>query len=352
MPTATAHSAVANALFSGEDPANVPAAFAVATLDEALALPSHDVPVMCFRPAELVWAYGGDGTRQIDEAIRQGIWLSIISTEAVGDIARRAARLGVRASVQVMLDTGMSREMCDPRRFAETVQAVLNRPELRLVGLGTHLTDGEAEDEAFSDDQIWLFHEAVRPLEDKLPRNVVRHVANSGGTLAGHGVADGFDLARVGIALYGIHPDGNAATSVDLRPVGRLVAPLLSIREIPTGATVGYNRTFTAGRATRIGLVPIGYADGYNRALSGRATVRLGYGTGTESLCPVVGRVSMDYITVDLTDAPQVRPGDEVTLVDDNAGSPCSIEQLAKLCGTIPYELLCNLGSRVKRIIN
>ncbi|MEM1011972.1 MAG: alanine racemase [Planctomycetota bacterium] len=340
---------VADALFSGDEPTNVPAAFAVASLGEALALPSHDVPTMCLRPAELVWAFGGDEAKRIDEAIRRGVWLSVISPEAAGDVARRAERLGSRAMVQVMLDTGMSREMCVPERFSETIDAVLRQPALKLVGLGTHLTDGELADEPYSDDQIWLFHEALAPVEDRLPRGVVRHVANSGGTLAGHGAADGCDLARVGLALYGIHPDDRAVSTSPLKPVGKLVAPILALRDVPAGASVGYNRTFVARRPTRIALLPVGYADGYPRALSGQAVVRLPRGGQDDVFCPVVGRVSMDYVTIDVTDLPDVRPGDEVVLFDDDPTSPCSVQSLATRCGTIPYELLCHIGNRVRR---
>ncbi len=338
--------AVADALFSGEQASVVPSAFAVATLEEAAALPSHDVPVMCMRPTELIWSPGG--TDLLDDAIRQDVWLSVISPESATDLARIADRLGTRANVQVLLDTGMSREMCDPRHFAATVERVLSRPELRLCGVGTHFTDGEAIDESFSDDQVWLFHEAIAPFEAKLPKHTLRHAANSGGTLGGHGAADHFDLVRTGIALYGIDPVADGS-GLDLLPVARWTAPLLTIRDLPTGATVGYNRTWTARQQTRIGLIPVGYADGYRRDLSGRATVRLDGPEKEVAQCPLVGRVSMDYLSVDLTPAPWCQPGDLAILLDDDPASPCSAASLAGLCDTIPYEILCNIGRRVQR---
>ena len=332
----------------GDEAAPGVEALAVATLDEALILPDFEVPTIVLRPIEC--AYLGDTPRLLDEAVRRSAILSLITPEAALDVARAAERAGVRAHVQVMLDTGMCREMCDPRRFAETIEAVLKRPALRLAAVGTHFTDGELDDEPFSDEQARLFHEALDPFVGRLPAGIVRHAANSGGTLGGH--ADGFEMVRPGLAVYGLHPSCRAdvalASAVKLRPVARWVAPLLYVRDVRAGETAGYNRTWRATRATRLGLVPVGYADGYPRQLGGRGVVRVP-GLGGDAICPVVGRVSMDYLTVDLAAAPWAGAGDEVVLLDDDASSPCSAYALAERCGTIPYEILCGVGRRVAR---
>ncbi len=340
---------VVDALFAGDDPQNVPHALAVATLEEALAVPGHDVPVMCLRPVELVWSPGN--AKLLDDAITAGIWLSVNTAEAAGDIARRAERLGKRADVQVMLDTGMCREGCDVKHFASTVAACLDKPALRLSGVGTHLTDGELADEPFSDDQTWLFHAALEQLGRPLPPRVLRHVANSGGTLTGHGTADhdGFDLVRCGLALHGIDPAAKA--DARLLPTARWVTPIHSIREVPAGATVGYGRSWRAEKATRIGLLPVGYADGYRRSLSDAGHVRVLDDTqdASPALCPVVGRVSMDYVTIDLTPAPWAKAGMTAVLLEDDASSTIGAEAIARQCGTIPYEILCGIGRRVHR---
>jgi alanine racemase len=116
------------------------------------------------------------------------------------------------------------------------------------------------------------------------------------------------------------------------------------IRQIKKGATVGYNQTWTAARDTRIGLVPVGYADGYSRSFSNRAKMIL-HGKPV----PVVGRVSMDYATVDLGDVPEASVGDPATVLDNDPLSPASAYALAELAGTIPYELFCRIGARVRR---
>ena len=125
----------------------------------------------------------------------------------------------------------------------------------------------------------------------------------------------------------------------------RWTAPLIAIRDLPPGASVGYGQTWTADRATRIGLVPIGYADGYPREYSNIAAMSV-----LGKLAPVVGRVSMDLTTIDLTNVPQAVVGDEITVMDSDPLSAVSVYQLAEWAGTIPYEVFCRIGPRVKRV--
>ena len=138
--------------------------------------------------------------------------------------------------------------------------------------------------------------------------------------------------------------------------MAKWTAPILHVREVPAGTFAGYNRTWRATRDTRIGLVPVGYADGYPRALSNQAVVRIPAPAlpervpARDAFCPVVGRVSMDYLTIDLATAPWVQPGDEVVLLDDDPLSRCSVYRLAEQCGTLPYEIFCSIGSRIIRV--
>jgi alanine racemase len=339
---------VVDALFQDDTSGPPVEALAVAAIDEALAVPSHDVPVMVLRPIELAYLGGMPG--ELEAAVRAGIWLSVVTPEAAGDVARVARRLGTRATVQVMLDTGMSREMAEPRQFVPTIEAIRREPALRLGGVGTHLTDGERDEEPYSDEQTRDLHAALELV--RLPKQAIVHFANSGGVTTGHARTHG-GPARCGLALYGIDPRGETHDDLPLRPAARLVSPLLSVREIPAGSSVGYGRTWHADTATRIGLLPLGYADGYDRHLSNQALVRLpapADHAGGDAFCRVVGRVSMDYLTIDLASAPWASAGDQVIVIDDDPASPCSAQALADLCGTIPYELLCGIGHRVPRL--
>jgi alanine racemase len=152
-------------------------------------------------------------------------------------------------------------------------------------------------------------------------------------------------MIRPGISLYGIDPTGSPWLDRKLRPVARWTAPLVGVREIPKGQGVGYSHTWNAPRDSRIGLVPIGYADGYARLLSNRSSMIV---AGKKA--PVIGRVSMDMTTIDLTDIPQANLGDEVIIIDNDPLSSASAYELAKLAETIPYEILCRIGPRVRRV--
>ena len=343
---------VVEALFNPLDRATPLAdALAVATIAEAMALPEVDAPIMVLRPVEL--AYAGGNRRELEDALRRGLLLSVVTPAAVDDVARAAERAGVRGEVQVMLDTGMHREMCRPEEFASVVSAVRRHPSLRLAGVGTHLTDGELPDEPFNDEQVRLLHDAIELLGEPLPPRILRHAANSGGTFAQLDADDGagdFNMVRCGLSLYGVAPSCRPGDAEGLRPVARWVAPLLLVRDVAVGESVGYGRTWRAQRPTRVGVIPVGYADGYRRALSNAAVVRIDGPAGEPgALCPVVGRVSMDYVTVDLSPAPWASPGDDVTLLDDDPASPCSAAALAELAATIPYEIFTGLGNRIAR---
>jgi alanine racemase len=151
-------------------------------------------------------------------------------------------------------------------------------------------------------------------------------------------------MVRPGLGLYGIDPTGRPHLSRPLRPVMKWTAPLISVRSIPKPTGVGYGQSWIAPRDTRIGLVPVGYADGYPRRFGGEAVVMV-----NGRAVSVVGRVSMDMMTIDLGDHP-AQVGDEVTLLDDDPLSPASVYQLAEWDQTIPYEIFCRIGSRIPRI--
>jgi alanine racemase len=177
------------------------------------------------------------------------------------------------------------------------------------------------------------------------PRDgLIRHAANSAATIdlpQSH-----FDMVRPGIALYGYQPSDAMHRKLPLRPALRLVGRLMQTKTLPAGSACGYGLTHTFRRDSVVGLVPIGYGDGYLRCLSNRASVRV---AGRD--VPVCGRVSMDQIIVDLTDAPAARVGDEAEVISNDPSTPHSVENLARLAGTIPYEITCRLGRRVKRVL-
>lgn len=255
---------------------------------------------------------------------------------SLGDVqahatAGRAAGQGRRALLH--LDTGMARLGLDAGEQARLAADHSLLAGLDLLYVMTHLACADEPEHPLNAEQAARFASACAGL----PKSK-RSFANSSGLFLGADYAS--DLARPGCALYGINPTPGAANP--MRPVIRLDAPVLQIRDIPAGASVGYGASHTAARPSRIATIAVGYADGYLRSLSGR-----GVAAYRDMILPMVGRVSMDLITLDVTDVPGLNPGDAVTLIGGAAPSP---DDLAARAGTIGYEILTSLGARYRRV--
>lgn len=314
---------------------------AVGCLDEAASLPSTTLPVLVLRTVENV--YIGRQRQAIEQAIEKGWILTIGTPSAADDVARIAMNAGRRASVHVMIDTGMTRCGCDLLRLPQLLERIRSHSSLRLLSLGTHFATADVADHAFVGEQFARFLQATDPLLNRQSGKILRHAANSGAILFAPWTH--LDMVRPGISLYGIDPTCRPSMDRPLRPVARWMAPIISILPAHKGSTVGYGQTWTAPYDTRIGLVPVGYADGYMRCLGNRAVMML---RGRPA--PVVGRVSMDLTTIDLHDFPDAEIGDEVVVMDDDPLSPASVYELARIAGTIPYEIFTRIGPRVHRV--
>jgi alanine racemase len=316
-------------------------AFAVADLDEAMALPVVPQPVLILRPVENTFV--GRQKSKIETAIRNGWWLTVASPTAADDISRIAVALGRRAHLHLMVDTGMNRAGVGLDTLDVLLDRIRSRSSLRLGGLYTHFANSEDGENAFTIEQLAMFLDKTDPLVDDDNSRILRHAANSGAvflTPPSH-----LDMVRPGLSLYGVDPLGRASIDRPLKPVLKWTAPLIGIRDVPKGQTIGYGQSWTAGKDTRVGLVPIGYADGYLRAFSNRGLMLV-----HNCPAPVIGRVSMDLTTIDLSHVPMASIGDDVVVLDNNPLSAASVYRLAEWAGTIPYEIVSRIGSRVKRV--
>ena len=273
--------------------------------------------------------------------------------------------------VHVQIDTGLTRAGVATAEAPALLAAVEARPELCLEGIYSHFSHGDEPGHATVGRQVERLWAIAAPVKTRRPELLV-HVQNSGGAWHVSGQPEStptqrpanhsefsiqnsaftpypaFSLARVGIGLYGLQPS-TADPIPGLLPIARVVAPILAIHERPAGVGVGYGHTFTTCRASRLAIVPVGYADGYPRALSNRGIVQVRGGGGVEGEAPVVGRVSMDQIVVDVTDLSWAKVGQEVTVISDDPAAPNSLDHIADSLGTIGYELATHWGGRLKR---
>ena len=272
---------------------------------------------------------------EIDVCIEHQLTMSLYSRTFADAVPKVAASNGKRACVHLKLDTGMSRIGF---RFdaIDEILAAARLPQIDVEGAFMHFADAEREDQSFSDLQFERFETAVDQLRAEGLALKICHCANSAAVL--HYKRAHLGFVRAGIILYG----WQAGARVDfLQPVMEFKTRVLDLRTLQAGDTVSYGRTYTATTQRKIAVVPAGYADGVSRALSGCGTFRV---RGVD--VPICGRVCMDMTMLDVTDVPDVKIGDEVTIF----GQDASADTLADKAGTISYELCCNVSKRVPRI--
>jgi alanine racemase len=283
-----------------------------------------DVHVLIFGPltgAELVRAVAADAD------------VVVWSTAFAG----AARRLGARCHVK--FDSGMGRLGAtegEARELCETVAAGASR----LVGFMSHFATADEPDPAFFLFQLGRFSALADELRRAYP-DLVCHVANSAATL--RDPASHFDMVRNGIAVYGLAPSNDDPFKDDLRPAMRLSSYVAGIREVRPGESVGYGRRFVADAPARLAIVPIGYADGVARALTNRGEVLV-----AGRRCRIAGTISMDQLTVLLPDG-WGAPGDEVVFFGESRGERILCEEVARLLGTVNYEVACDVAARVVR---
>ncbi len=269
-------------------------------------------------------------------------------TQTVTDYqhARELQDAGLPLDVHIKIDTGMHRLGISPDHFDDILD-IFSMDHLRVTGMFTHLCAADSsqpDDIAFTRGQIRNFFTLEKKLEHR-GIHVPIHIQSSYGILNYPGLP--CEFARPGIILYGCYSDtsGDLLRQPALRPVLSLHSRIASIRQIHSGESVGYGRTWHADSQRRLAVLPIGYADGYPRALSNKGSVLI---HGQKA--PVVGRICMDQMTVDITDIPQAAPGDIATLIGKDGQEEIRAEEVAVLAGTITNELLSRLGSRLHRV--
>jgi alanine racemase len=242
------------------------------------------------------------------------------------------------------VDTGLNRLGFRHDNLGRTVPALLQSPNLRLDAVHTHFGSAEEVEGSLFDEQRTRFESACRALDELDAGARLRHAANSAALLRDSRVW--YDMVRPGLLLYGVVPPP-LGSSVTIRPVMSLTSRVVAVKGVRVGEAVGYGGRFVATRPTTLAVVPAGYADGLDRRLEGRGSVLV---RGRRA--PIVGAVSMDMLTVDVTEVDAVGPGDEVIFLGSQgpaAHQTIDAREMASWIGTIPYEILCRLGSRVER---
>jgi len=309
--------------------------FGVANIHEAISLRTEGG----VRQQSAILAFSSPLVSQIESYLRYDIAMTLCSFEILHAAEAIAAANGKRLSVHVKTDTGMGRLGLPPAETMELLRTVRNSGNLELKGVYTHCAEGSRPD-GFTALQLDRFRELVTQYESESGRTVCKHAASSGAMLCRKD--SWFDMVRPGIMLYGYLPDPLMQSPVPVVPVMQMEAKVVFVKTLDTGDPVSYNRTWVAPGPRRIATIAAGYADGYPRSLSNRGSVVIGGNS-----FPQVGTVTMDQIMVDLGTNSDVKIGDKAILFGWEGPSA---DDIARITGSISYEVLCSVSHRVNRV--
>lgn len=318
--------------------------FAVSNIEEAMQLREHGIKspilILGFTPADLAKVLADNNISQ-----------AVLSEEYAEELSKYAQRDNVTVKAHIALDTGMSRigfmyQNID-RDFAsiDTIERVCKLPSLDFEGIFTHFFVSDEAEEGKEDTlcQYKCFDDAIAKLSARGIEFPLRHCANSGAIIDYPDTH--INMVRAGIILYGLAPSGKLEGKLNLIPAMQLKSVIAQIKTVEPDAKVSYGGTFTTSRPTKIATVPIGYADGYTRALGNNARMIV-----NGKYAPIIGRVCMDQLMLDITDIENVSTGDEVTVIGTDGDCYVSAEEIANLTNTINYEIICIIGKRVPRV--
>jgi alanine racemase len=283
---------------------------------------------------------------EITEVIKHDLTPVLFRGDIAQAISAAALAAGTQIPVHLKIDTGMGRlgvPYVEAEKFFELVKSLKS---IRVEGLLSHFASADEHDKSFSTQQLERFRRVLNQAKSAGLNFRYAHIANSAGIID---LPDSYhQLVRPGIMLYGGPPSQELHHPVPLKPVMTLKTRVLQLKEVDAGSPLGYGCTYLTSRRSRIATLPVGYDDGYDRLLSNKGEVLV-----RNQRAPVVGRVSMCLITVDVTEIPEVQPGDEVVLLGRQGDEEITADEIAAKTDTINYEIFCNFGgNRKKHFLN
>ncbi len=309
--------------------------FGVAAVDEAIELrrAGIDTPILIL---------GYTFPDFYDDIVTYDITPAIFSYKNACLLDKVARSKGKIANIHIVVDTGMSRigyQVCE--ESADEVKKISELKNLCVEGIFSHFATADEEDLGESHRQRERFDAFLAMLKERGVEPRLRHLNNSAGIMNMNDNC--YDMVRAGIILYGLYPSDEVdKESFPLVPAMELITHISHVKTLPAGRGISYGHTFVTDRETVVATVPVGYADGYPRALSGVGDVLI---SGVR--CPILGRVCMDQMMVDVTNVPGARVGDIVTLVGRDGAECITVEELAKPAASFNYEFVCNISRRV-----
>ncbi len=322
---------VAKALSSQAD------AYGVAMIEEALELRDAGIDKMI-----LILGYTGEDW--YDEVVRHNISQTVYTYEMAEKLSKTAVSLGKKTPIHIKIDTGMGRIGFAPtEESADVVTKIARLPGVYIEGIFTHFARADEKNADAVREPFAHYMNFVQRLEKKGVKIPIHHVSNSASVISFREA--NLDMVRSGIITYGLYPSEDVAKDIlHLRPAMSWKARISFVKSVESGSSISYGGTFTAPKPMMIATVPVGYADGMKRSLSGLGRV-LVHG----EYAPVLGRICMDQFMIDITDIPNVKIGDTVTIFGKDGENEIPVEEIAGLSHSLNYEFVCSITNRVPR---
>jgi alanine racemase len=307
----------------------------VAVLEEGILLREHGIKIP-------ILVLGGIWGNQIPLFLKHNLTMTASSAEKLGQIDLLASRAGIKAKVHLKIDTGMERIGVHYYSADQFLEAAVKFRNIELEGIYSHFANSELEDISYTKMQLERFNEVLSFFDRRSLPMPVRHISNSGAVL--QLPEANLDMVRPGIMLYGVYPSIQIKKTVEIEPALTWKSLVVYFKVIKPGHPVGYGSKWQSDHNVRAVTVPVGYGDGYFRSMSSKAEVLI-----RGKRYQVVGAISMDQIVVNIENDSAYN-GDEVMLIGGDGENGIKVEELAEWAGTIPYEILTNINTRVPRV--
>ncbi len=313
-------------------------AYGVAILEEGIELRQSGInkPILIlgYTPAPLYPAM-----------IKYDIATAVFEYDMAKKMSDTAEKMGKKAKVHIKLDTGMSRiGFKQDEESLEAIKKISKLPGIEIEGCFTHFATMDEKDKTKAMKQFERYMDFVKKIEDAGIKIPVKHVSNSAGIIEKPEV--NLDMVRDGICVYGMYPSEEVdKTKLKLTPAMEIKSYVSFVKTLEAGVEIGYGGTYTTTKETVVATIPVGYADGYSRALSNRGRVLI-----KGKSFPIIGRICMDQFMIDISSKPDIKQGDEVTLVGRDGDEYISIEEVADMSYSFNYEFVCDIGKRIPRV--
>jgi alanine racemase len=312
--------------------------YATATVEEALTLRKNGIH-------KAILILGHTFPYSYPDLVREQIRPALFRLDSAKELSDTALRLNKKCKVHIKVDTGMTRVGIQPNdEGLSFVKEVMAMPGIEIEGIFTHFATADEADKTAAKKQLERFVSFTERIKKELGLQIpICHASNSAGIL--DMPEANLDMVRAGITTYGLWPSADVSQKMDLHPALELKSHIAYIKEVEAGVPISYGGTYVTEKKTIVATIPVGYGDGYPRSLSSK-----GYVLIHGKKAPILGRVCMDQFMVDVTDLPEAKMDDEVTLIGKDGDAKITLEELGALSGRFNYEFACDLDKRIPRI--